>query len=514
MTDPALTGDVVIVGAGSAGSVLASRLCQNPAVQVILVEAGNEPVDPRIADPAAWPFLQDSAIDWAFRTVPQAHMAGRVHPCPRGRVIGGSSAINAMGHMRGDPADFDGWERAGATGWNWATLHPFFQRSETSPFAGEDGYGGDGPLTLCQPATPHPLTRCHIAAGQELGLTPIRDHNGKGMAGPTLNTMTIRNGDRLSVADAYLTATVRTRANLQIVTDVLVDRLAFAEDGRVTGIQGQRGGAPLTIIARKTVILSAGTIGSPAILMRSGIGPAENLRALGIPVRQNLPGVGANLQDHLLAAGCVYRARRPVPPTTTQHSESLTYIRSHPGHPPDLVVGVVSVPVLSDGLAGLTDAPGPGEGYAILFGITHPQSRGQLSLNSADPRVHPLIDPRYLSDPTDRAQFVQALDWGCRIGAARAYDAWRGNTVFPRPEDLTTTAAKESFVARAATTHHHPIGTCRMGSDAMAVVRPDLSVAGHPGLAIVDGSILPALTTGPVNAAIVAVAERAAMLLG
>jgi pyridoxine 4-oxidase len=516
VTDRVVEADVVIVGAGSAGCVLANRLSADTALRVILIEAGTEATDPRIADPAAWPMLQGTGVDWAFATTPQPGLARRVHPWPRGRVVGGSSAIHAMGHMRGHPGDFDAWHAAGATGWTWDALRPFFMRSEKSPFAGEAGYGGDGPMALCQPATPHSLTRCHIAAGAELGLVPIRDHNGPQMAGPTLNTLTIRNGARVSVADAYLTAAVRARENLQILTDVLVDRVLVGPDGRATGVLGRAGADRVLGAGHRAVILAAGTIGSPCILMRSGFGPADDLAALGIPVLRDLPGVGHNLQDHLLCAGNVYRSCQPVPPTTTQHSESLTYIgarNADPAAPPGLVVGVVTVPVLSDGLAGLADAPSPGEGYTLMFGNTHPHSRGRLWLSSADPMVPPIIDPAYLTADEDRTQVLEALGWARRIGSTMAYNAWRHEEVFPRPDDLATEYCRLAFIERAATSHHHPIGTCRMGTDRMAVVQPDLSVPGVPGLYIADGSILPSLTTGPVNAAILAVAERAAVLL-
>ena len=508
--------DVVIVGAGSAGCVLAARLTEEPGLRVLLLEAGGEAENPDISDPAAWPLLQGSAIDWAFRTVPQRSMAGRVHPWPRGRVVGGTSAMNAMGHVRGHPKDFDGWAEAGATGWNWATLRPYFIRSESSPFAPEEGYGGSGPVRLCQPARPHPLTRAHCKAGAELGLRPIRDHNGRDLAGPTLNTLTIVDSRRQSVADAYLTEAVRARANLDLRTGLLVDRLAFDETGRATGVHALEGGAAHRLGARRAVVLAAGVIGTPAILMRSGLGPGAALAALGIAVRRDLPGAGQNLQDHLLSPGNVYRARQPLPPTTTQHSESLTYIHARgqtPGDAPDLVVACVTVPVVSEALADSIRVPAPGEGYTLMFGITHPRSRGRLTIASADPHAKPVIDPAYLSEPEDRVLLLEALEWARRLGAADAYAPWRGEELLPRPADLTSQEARLAFIEYAAFTHHHPIGTCRMGTDPGAVVRPDLSVAGVPGLHIVDASILPTLTTGPVNAAIVAVAERAADLL-
>ncbi len=507
--------DLLIIGAGSAGCVLAARL-SSVGLRILLIEAGGEPTDPRIADPAAWGLLQGTAVDWAYQTVPQPGIAGRIHPCPRGRVVGGSSAIHAMGHMRGHPSDIDAWAAAGATGWDWAALRPYFERSETSPFAPEPGYGGSGPMHLMQPPTPHPLSLAHIQAGIDVGLSPIRDHNGPCMTGPTLNTMTIHDGKRLSVADAYLTAEVRARPNLSVQTGIEVDRLTFDADGSTNGIVGRREGQQVTLNARAGVVLAAGSIGSPAILMRSGVGPAATLSELGISLRRDLPGVGRNLQDHLLSAGNVYTARKSVPPTGTQHSEALTYIAaidSASGAAPELVVGICTLPIVSDGLVP-PDPPVPnGEGYTIMFGITHPRSRGSMTLTSADPSVPPQIDPCYLTSSEDRNHFVQAMDWARRIGGAPGYDAWRGEEVFPDAHDVEGDAAKLAFIERAAITHHHPIGTCRMGSDPNAVVWPDLSVFGVPGLYVVDGSILPTLTTGPVNAAILAVAERASDIL-
>jgi len=493
--------DWLIVGAGTAGSVLASRLSEDPLVGVCLLEAGGVVTDPDVADPLKWPLLQGRAYDWCYATTPQAATAGRVHAWPRGRAVGGSSLLNAMAHLRGHPADFDGWN---LHGWGFADFFPYFLKFEHWTGPPSPWHGKGGPLHLVQAAPGHPLADCWRAAAAAQGHAPIADHNGPTLVGPTANTLTIKQGRRQSTADAYLTPAVLRRPNLALRCEAAVQALAFA-GRRCTGVTLADGTG---LQAGRGVILAAGAIGSPLLLLRAGIGPAEELRALGVASRLDLPGVGRNLQDHLLSGGNLYRSRRPVPPSRWQHSESLLYLPHGPGPAPGLALACVVVPVTTERFA----APPPGEAYTLMAGFTHPRSRGSLRLRSADPREPPLIDPRYLAEAADREAYLAALEAAQALGASAAFAAWRAEELLPGPA-CRSRKERLRFLAQAAYTHHHPVGTCRMGDDEAAVVDARLAVRGFEGLAVVDASVFPDLTTGPPNAAIVALAERAADLL-
>ena len=505
-----MEADFIVIGAGTAGCVLAARLSEDPDAEVVLLDAGGEITDPDVRDPLKWPVLQGRAYDWGYATTAQDRCAGRSHAWPRGRGLGGSTLINAMAHVRGHPEDFDRWARDGCAGWGYADLLPYFMKSETSPHGPSPYHGADGPIHLMQPDSPHAVTRAYMQAAAQCGLEPTDEHNGARMTGPTVNTLTIKDGERQTVADAYLSAEVRTRSNLSILSGVLADSVLL-ENGRCKGIRILTAAGPEEVRATTGVVLCAGAIGSPGILLRSGLGPADELAAVDIACHQDMPGVGRNLHDHLLSGGNVYRSKRTLVPSRYQHSESLCYIDgAGPAAAPEIVLACVVAPITTECFSG----PPPGEGYTIMYGFTHPRSRGTVRLASADVRAAPVIDPGYLREDYDRRIYREALDWARAVGASPALDDWRAEEVLPGAADLASPQAVQSFLERAAYTHHHPVGTCRMGADAEAVVGPDLAVRNIAGLYVMDASVMPSITTGPVNAAIIAMAERAGDLIG
>ncbi|MBS9477312.1 GMC family oxidoreductase [Ancylobacter radicis] len=507
--------DILIIGAGSAGCVLAARFSENPAIRVGVLEAGEHPSDPDIAIPQKWPSLPDRPYDWAYRTIPQPGTANRVHPWPRGRIVGGSSCLHAMAHVRGHADDFAPWALAtGDARWSYAGLLPGFRRSEAFSRGADAHHGGDGPLTVYLPDDElSPVVRAYMAAGVARGVPLIGDHNAGPLNGVAANSLTIRDGKRVSAADAYLLPALE-RPNLTLITGARVHRLVVA-GSRITGVEAEIAGAPATFSAGM-ICLCAGAIASPLLLMRSGIGPASDLKAAGIACIADRPGLGGNLHDHLLTAGNVYRARRPVPPSRLQHSESLMYLNAadptRPDGRPDVVLGCVAAPSVSECLA----PPAYGTAYTLLSGVTHPTSRGRLTVTGPDLDDAPRIDPAYLSTDHDRAMARRALQLAREIGHSPALDEWRAEEIHPGL-DVRSETEIDAFLARAVITHHHPVGTCRMGAEAMgadslgadspSVVDPDLKLHGFEGLHVVDASVIPTIPSGPVHAAILAIAE-------
>ncbi|WP_102960790.1 GMC family oxidoreductase [Mangrovicella endophytica] len=499
-----LAADTVIVGGGSAGALLAARLSEDPSRNVLLIEAGREPADPDIWNPAAWPALQGRSYDCDYRTEPQAGTGGRVHRWARGKLVGGSSCLHAMGYMRGHPADFAAWaEATGDERWSWEGLLPAFRANEDHPLGGDGIHGAGGPMPVYLPADEvSPVARAFIEAGAALGLPRIPDHNGGTMIGVTPNALNIRNGRRVTAADAWLTAAVRRRGSLRILTETQVVRLAL-DGGRVRGLEVV-GPAGARTIAADEVILCAGALESPALLMRSGLGPEAVLAAANVRCRVDMPDVGRNLQDHLLGAGNLYAARRPVPPSRLQHSESMAYMPAGDfagTGQPEIVVGCGVAPIVSERFK----APAAGSAYSLLFGVTHPTSRGSIRISGPAPDDRLIIDPAYLQTGEDRRLFRQALAAARALGHRDELAGWRERELLPG--DFTDTAAIDGFIAEAAITHHHPCGTCRMGSDGQAVVDADLRLKAIDNLFVVDASVMPSLTTGPIHAAVLAIAE-------
>ncbi|WP_137154376.1 GMC family oxidoreductase N-terminal domain-containing protein [Rhizobium sp. FKL33] len=497
--------DVLILGAGSAGSVLANRLSAEAQRTVCVLEAGGMPTDPDIDDPLQWPFIQGRAYDWAFETVPQPGTAGRVHPWPRGKVFGGSSCLHAMAHVRGHRDDFAVWAEATASArWSYEGLLPSFIAMED--FSGEASayHGKGGPLAVWKPAEEvSPVAEAYMRAGQEIGAPALGDHNGEHLNGVAANSLTIRNGKRVSAAQAYLFPAL-ARPNLTVQGGATVHRLII-EGRRVTGVAVTIDGQDL-VYSADAVILAAGAVADPLLLMRSGVGDPVVLAEAGVDCILSRPEVGKNLHDHLLGSGNAYRARRPVPLSRLQHSESLMYLNAEDPSiatgRPDVVLGCVIGPSASECLPALA----PGEAYTLLFGVTHPTSRGALRITGPEIADAPVIDPAYLQTENDRRLFRRALDYARMVGHAKAMDEWRAEEVQPGSKPMSETE-KDAFIAKAVITHHHPVGTCRMGADDAAVVDADLKLNGLDNLYIVDASVIPAITSGPVHAAVLAIAE-------
>lgn len=501
--------DILIVGAGSAGSVLANRLSADPSRRVVVLEAGEPVTDPEMRRPELWPFIHGRSYDWAYRTVPQPGLAGRSLDWARGKGPGGSSLVHAMAHMRGCRADFDRWVAAtGDERWSWDALLPYFRGMESFSGGADAAHGADGPLPVLLPGPDlsSPLVADYLAAWSSLGVPRIKGHNRGEMLGATPNSLTICDGERVTVADAYLTP-VLDRPNLTVLTGVDVHRLTIT-GGRVTGVEITRDGRAETLSADE-VILCGGSIGDPLLLMRSGVGDPAVLSEAGVATVVESVGVGTNLHDHLLGAGNVYRSKQPVPPTRLQLSEAMTYLSlkgvDRTTGPADVVVGCVVGPSMSESFSMDEVGAVVGESYTLLFGVTNPTSRGSLRISGPALADEPIIDPAYLSTEHDRATFRAALAHARMVGSSMGMDDWRAAELLPGP--LDGEAAQDAFIARAAITHHHPVGTLSMGAGDDAPVTPDLRFRGLDGLRVVDASVIPSITAGPVHAAVLAIAE-------
>lgn len=528
--------DYIIVGGGSAGCVMASRLSEDPDASVCLIEAGGKGRDLLIRAPslvAAMISGRPKINNWAFQTVPQPGFNGRRGYQPRGKALGGSSAINAMLYVRGHRQDYDDWADQGCDGWDWDSVLPYFRKAEGNVRGADDLHGADGPLQVAELSAPRAISHAFVEAAGTLQIRENTDFSGPELEGAGLFQVTQfhdgpAKGERCSAAAAYLHRDVRHRPNLTILTRAQARRVTL-EEGRATGVEIRQNGQLRMLTARREVILSAGAFGSPQLLMLSGIGPRDELAAHRIEVQHESAGVGQNLQDHLDYVISYYSKRKDVVglnPSglrdlaragmqwrkdgsgefTSPFAEAGAFTKSDPGQDrPDLQMHFVAG-IVDDHMRKLHLK----HGYSCHVCALRPYGRGSVGLNSAKPGDAPRIDPQYLQDPRD----IQLMMKGARqmeaVLNAQPLDPWRGARLYPH--DGSDSALEADIRARADTIYH-PVGTCKMGADDMAVVDPQGRVHGVSGLRVVDASVMPTIVSGNTNAPTIMIAEKIAVAM-
>jgi choline dehydrogenase-like flavoprotein len=522
--------DYIITGAGPAGCVLARRLSDDPSVKVLLVEAGGRDWHPLVHMPAGFAKMTKGIASWGWSTVPQKHLGDRVLWFTQAKIVGGGSSINAQIYTRGNALDYDAWAQEGCTGWSYRELLPYFKRAEDNQRFVDEYHGTGGPLGVSMPTYTLPICDAFIRAAQEAGIPYNPDFNGKRQEGVGFYQLTQRNSRRSSASVAYLNP-VRGRPNLTVKTGALVTRVLL-ERGRAVGVELIEGdGRPTPFRCDREVVVTSGAFGSPKLLMQSGIGPADHLRSVGVPVAHDLPGVGSNLQDHLdlfvicectgdhtydnyaklhrtVWAGLQYVLFRTGPVASSLFETGGFWYADPEARSPDIQFHLG----LGSGIeAGVAKLKNPG--VTLNSALLRPRSRGTLRLGSADPAAAPLIDPNYWDDPYDRTMAIKGLRMAREIMSQSALAPYILQERLPG-------AGKDSdadlidYACRNAKTDHHPVGTCKMGRDDMAVVDPDtLTVRGLEGLRVCDSSIMPRIVSSNTNAPTIMIGEKASDLV-
>lgn len=520
--------DYIIIGAGSAGCALANRLTEQGKHRVLLLEAGGRDWNPFIHMPAGLARLvQHTGLNWNYETEPEPHLDNRRLYWPRGKVLGGSSSINAMCYIRGQAQDYDEWAAAGNPGWQFDDVLPFFKKAEDQSRGASNYHGIGGPLSVSDLRYTNPLSEVFIQAAIETGYQRNEDFNGAQQEGFGFYQVTQRDGRRCSTAVAYLDP-AKQRENLTLQVRALVQQILF--DGqRVRGIRYSHHGRIVEASITKELILCAGAINSPQLLMLSGIGPADHLRQLDIPVVQHMPGVGANLQDHLDICTLQSCTQKITYDQLNEIGVGLNYMVTHSGIGSSNIAEAGGFVSSGQSEAGRPDiqmhfVPAqlddhgrnrmPGHGYTVHACPLRPRSRGRILLRSLDPSAPPHIHANYLSDPFDEAMMLECVKVSRQILSAKAFNSYRADEIFPG-SDIQSDAELMQFIRRKAESIYHPVGTCRMGPDEHSVVDAQLRVHGIEGLRVADASIMPQLVSGNTNAPTIMIAEKLyAMLQG
>ncbi|MEG4115756.1 MULTISPECIES: GMC family oxidoreductase N-terminal domain-containing protein [unclassified Microcoleus] len=498
--------DYIVIGAGSAGCVVANRLTEDTETSVLLLEAGNPATKPEIQTPVSWTSLLGTEVDWAYFTEPEPYLNGRKIFHPRGKVVGGTSVINAMIYIRGNRHDFDHWQSLGNPGWSYDDVLPYFKKSENQQRGVSEFHGVDGVLSVTDPLGPAVTSQRFVEAAEQLGYARNPDFNGVQQEGAGLYQLTVKDGKRHSAAAAFLVP-ILDRPNLTVQTGTLVTRLLF-EGTRTVGVEYLHEGMLHQVHVDREVILSAGAFDSPKLLMLSGIGNAEYLRSLNIPIVADLPGVGQNLQDHINVP-LTHRATQYLQPALTSNiAEAGMFL-----HTEGNLDAAPNLQFFSDPVLWVPPGyPNEGPGFGTGACLTRPQNRGSVTLRSTNPNESPCIRMNYLQHESDVQKLVLGLRIIRKLFNTDLFNEFRGEEVAPGV-DVTSDEALQAYVRNVADTVWHPVGTCKMGTDPMAVVDPELRVHGVDKLRVVDASIMPSITTGNTNAPTIMIGEKAADLI-